>query len=196
MSKKNTKPYALIIVLAGTFGTGVSLAAESGTSGVYVGLNAGRAEAKELCDNVTNCDSADSTVRGEIGYAFSNMLAAELGYTSFGTIFDAKNNAVDAKQDVSAWTLSVLGTWPVAEMFGIFGRIGMAGYNSSNSGTVQGVSVKDDDSTKPYFGAGVKFDLTSNWMLRAEYQRYTDISGVNGENDSVQAWYAGGGYSF
>lgn len=193
MSIKNTKLATLLMVLASSTGANMALAADSG---IYLGINAGKAEAKKYCNNVVNCDSTDSTVRGEIGYQFTPMLGAELGYTSFGTLFNAENNDMNATQDVSAWTLSALGTWPVADRLGIFGRAGIAGYNSSNSGTVQGVTVKDDSSTMPYFGAGVRFDLTPQWMLRAEYQRYTDVSGVNGRNDSVQAWYAGGAYSF
>ncbi|MBI2779874.1 MAG: outer membrane beta-barrel protein [Gammaproteobacteria bacterium] len=193
MLKNKIKLTALCMALVGTTGANVAQAAESG---VYLGLNAGQAEARKYCNNITNCDSADTSVRGEVGYQFNNNLGAELGYTSFGTLFNANDNNVNAKQDASAWTASALGTWPVAERFGIFGRLGLARYNVSNSGTVQGVPVADKNSTKPYFGAGVKFDLASNWMLRAEYQLYTDISGVDGTKDNVQGWYLGGVYRF
>lgn len=193
MLKNKIKFTAICIVLAGTTGAHVAQAAESG---VYIGLDAGQAEANKYCNNITNCDSSDTSVRGEVGYQFNDILGAELGYTSFGTLFKANDNNVNAKQDASAWTASVLGTWPVAEPFGIFGRLGLARYNVNNSGTVQGVAVETKNAVKPYFGAGVKFDLTSSWMLRAEYQLYTDISGVDGTKDNVQGWYAGGVYRF
>ena len=128
--------------------------------------------------------------------AILNNLGAELGYTSFGTLFNANDNNLNAKQDASAWTASAIGTWPIAERFGIFGRLGLAKYDVSNSGTVQGVPVVNKNDTKPYYGAGVKFDLNNNWMLRAEYQRYADISRVDGKKDNVQAWYLGGAYRF
>lgn len=193
MLKNKLKLTALCMALVGTTGANVAQAAENG---VYLGLNAGQAEARKYCSNITNCDSADTSVRGEVGYQFNNNLGAELGYTSFGTLFNASNNNVNAKQDASAWTASAVGTWPVAERFGIFGRLGLARYNVSNSGTVQGVPVTNKNSTKPYFGAGVKFDLASNWMLRAEYQLYTDISSVDGTKGNVQGWYLGGVYRF
>lgn len=193
MLKNKIKFTALCMALVGTTAVNVAQAAESG---VYLGLDAGQAEAHKYCDNITNCDSADTTVRGEVGYQFNDNLGAELGYTSFGTLFKANDNNVNAKQDASAWTASALGTLPIAERFGVFGRLGFARYNVSNSGTVQGVPVEDKNTTKPYFGAGVKFDLTSSWMLRAEYQLYTDISGVGGKKDNVQGWYAGGVYRF
>ncbi len=193
MLNTKTKLTALCISLAALFGSSV---AHSAMSGLYLGVDVGKAEAKKYCNNVANCDSSDTSARLDVGYQFTPNVGAELGYTSFGTLLDAHDNNIDASQDVSAWTLSALGTLPFAERFGIFGRAGIAGYNVSNSGTVQGVAVKDDNSTKPYFGLGVKFELTDNWMLRAEYQRYTDISGVDGRKDSVQGIYAGGVYSF
>lgn len=195
MFKNKAKLTALCIALVGTAGANISQAADM-MSGVYLGLDLGQAEARKYCDNIANCDSADTSVRGEVGYQFNTNLSAELGYTSFGTLFNANDNNVNAKQTASAWTVSAVGTWPVAEVFGIFGRVGLARYDVSSSGTVQGVPAESENSTKPYFGAGVKFDLSSNWMLRAEYQRYSDISGVSGVKDNVQGWYGGGVYRF
>lgn len=193
MLKNKMKLTTLFMALAGTTGMNVGQAAESN---FYLGLDAGQAEAKKYCDNITNCDSADTSIRGEVGYQFNNILSAELGYTSFGALLDAHDSNIDATQDASAWTASVLGTWPVAERFGVFGRLGIARYNVDNSGTVQGVPVESKDATKPYIGAGVKFDLTNHWMLRAEYQLYTDISGIDGTKDNVNGLYAGGVYRF
>ena len=193
MLKTKIKLTLLCISIVGATGVNVAQAADNG---LYLGLNAGQAEARKYCENVTNCDSADTSVRGEVGYQFNANLGAELGYTSFGTLFNANDNNVNAKQDASAWTASVLGTWPFAERFGVFGRLGLAKYDVDNSGTVQGVPVVNKNDTKPYYGAGVKFDLNNNWMLRAEYQRYADISRVDGRKDNVQAWYLGGAYRF
>ncbi len=175
--------------------TGVSVA-QAGESGVYIGLNGGQAVARKYCDRVTTCEDTDTTVRGEVGLQFNPNWAAEMGYTSFGTLFDGQDNNVSAKQDASAWTLSAVGTIPLGASFGLFGRAGVARYNLSNSGTVQGVAVESKHAIKPYFGAGAKLDLGPDWMLRAEYQLYTDISGVNGTKDNVHAVYAGGAYRF
>lgn len=183
----------LFIALSGATGASVI---QAGESGLYLGIDAGKAEARKYCSNIANCDSSDTSMRVEIGYQFNNILGAELGHTSFGTLFDANNSSINAKQDSSAWTASLLGTWPVADRYGIYGRVGVARYNVNNSGNVQGVPVKDENSTKPYYGLGVGLDLSSNWMLRTEYQRYADISGVDGTKDNVQGWYVGGLYRF
>ncbi len=193
MLNNKTKLTALCVVLVGTMGSNITQAADGG---FYLGLNVGQAEARKYCDNIANCDSADNSMRGEIGYKFNNYFGTELGYSSFGTLFNANDNNVNAKQDASALTVSALGSMPITERLSMFGRLGLARYSVSNSGTVQNVMVEDGDSTKPYLGAGMKFDLDSNWMLRAEYQIYTDISGVDGKKDNVQAWYLGGAYGF
>ena len=197
MLKNTVKLTALCIVLVGTAGTNVAQAADEG---FYLGLNAGQAEARKYCNNIANCDSSDTGMRAEIGYQFNKMMAAEFGYTSFGTLFSADDTGnggtVSAKQDASAWTLSALGTFPIGEQFGVFGRLGLAKYNNSNSGTIASLPVETNNSIKPYVGLGAKFDLSTNWMLRTEYQLYTDISGVDGGKDNVQSWYAGGVYRF
>lgn len=193
MLNNKSKITSLCVALVGTMGANVAQA-EDGR--FYLGLNAGQAEARKYCENIVNCDSADNSMRSEVGYQFNNAFSAELGYSSFGTLFNAKNNTINAKQDASALTISGLGSMPVSERISMFGRLGLARYNVSNSGTVQGVAVEDGHSTKPYLGAGMKFDLDRNWMLRAEYQLYTDISGIDGTKDNVQAWYLGGAYSF
>jgi opacity protein-like surface antigen len=184
---------ALYTVLVGTMSTNIAHAAESG---FYIGLDAGRAEIRKACDDITNCDNADTSVRGELGYQFNGFLGGELGYTSFGTIFDASDNLVSAKQDANALTASIIATIPPTGPFGIFGRIGVARYDVNNSGTIQGLPVESENSTKPYYGMGARFDLSSNFALRAEYQRYQDISGVNGNKDDIQGWYGGGVFTF
>lgn len=182
------------LMLAGTATANMAQAAFP--EGFYLGLDAGQAEARKYCDNITNCDSADTTVRAEVGYQFNKNLGAELGYTSFGTLFNASNTNVDAKQEAHAWTASAIGLWPVAQRFDIFGRIGVARYDVTNTGTVQGIPVEDKESTKPYYGVGLKFDVNDSWLVRTEYQIYTDISGVDGTQDNVHAWYLGGAYRF
>lgn len=159
--------------------------------GLTLGLDYGEAEARKFCDNITNCDSRDASIKAEIGYQFSRAFGVELGYAGLGTILDADDNLFTASQDSSALTLSGVGLLSFSERFGIYGRLGIARYDTDSSGTVAGVPVKDQDGTTPFYGAGVKFDLTGNLALRVEYQVYADISRVDGREDNVQAMYAG-----
>ena len=193
MLRNTIRVSALCMTIVGATGANVAQAVESN---FYLGVDAGRAEARKYCNNVTNCDSADTSVRGELGYQFDDNFSAELGYTSFGTLFNSNDNNFNAKLDASAWTASGLGTWMFANRIGAFGRLGLAFYDVSNSGTVQGIPVENKSGTKPYVGVGAKYDITKNWMLRAEYQLYMDISGVDGRKDNVGGLYVGGAYRF
>jgi opacity protein-like surface antigen len=170
--------------------------AKGDQSGFLIGLDAGRAQAHKYCHDLTNCEDKDTSIRADIGYQFNQYWSAELGYTSFGTLLKSHDNNVNASQKADAWTLSAVGTFPIGDRFGIFGRVGAARYETNNSGTVQGVRVKDEQQVKPYFGAGAKFDVTDHFLIRAEYQLYTDISGVDGAKDDVQGLYAGATFRF
>lgn len=193
MSKLKIKLAVLSIAVAGV--TSVYAAPDS-DSGIIIGLDAGRAEARKNCDGVADCDDSDATIRGDIGYQFDKNWSAEVGYTSFGTLFKSHDNNFDASQKASAWTVSGIGTLPLGDRFGLFGRAGVARYEANNSGTVQGVEVKDRKDVKPYAGAGVKFSVTPNFALRAEFQYYADLSGVDGSKDDVQSVYAGAVFRF
>lgn len=196
--RNNIRTPLLCLALALPAAPMLALAASDMGTGVSIGIDGGRAQARNVCDNVINCSDDDTSVRVSLGYQFTPMVGVEAGYTSFGTVFDANDttNSVTAKQDANAWTLSVLGTIPVGDRFGIYGRAGAARFDNNNSGTVQGIPVSNDNRTKPYFGAGLKFGLTDNVALRAEYQRYMDLANVGGRKDDVDAWSGGVVFSF
>jgi len=178
------------------FGAATVYAAPNSDSGILIGLDVGRAEARKNCDGVADCDNSDTTVRGDIGYQFDKNWSAELGYTSFGTLFRSHDNNFNASQKANAWTLSGIGTLPLNENFSLFGRACVARYETNNSGQVQGVEVRDEQDVKPYVGAGIKFNVTQNFALRAEFQYYADIAGVDGSKDDVQSLYAGAVFRF
>ncbi|WP_320838389.1 outer membrane beta-barrel protein [Zhongshania sp.] len=184
---------ALSLTLLGTTFVYAGVGAESGIS---IGIDAGGAEAHKYCQSLVNCEDSDTSVRIDVGYQFNNIWSTELGYTSFGTLFDSNDNNVNASQKANAWTLSGIATLPMSERLGLFGRAGLARYETNNSGTVQGVRVKDDTDLKPYLGAGLSFDITQSFAVRGEYQYYADISGVDGSKDDVQGLYAGVVFSF
>lgn len=193
--KKGLTLTTLCLAIAGTGHIATVHAAPA--NGFQVGIDGGQAEVRGACDNIADCDSADTSFRGNIGYQFTPFVSAELGYTSFGTTFDTHDNLGSASQEAGAITASVVGTIPIGEKFGLFGRVGAARYDLDNSGTVQGVPVQDgDNSTKPYFGAGAKFHVTDNFALRAEYQVYRDLAGVNGNDDDLHSWSGGVQFTF
>jgi len=189
------KKYIGVICGAAMMGlTANAMAADD--HGFTLGVDYGRTEAKKYCDNIVSCDNRDKGSKVEIGYDFNKTFGAELGYTSFGTLFDSNNNSVSVSQKSSAITLSVLGNVPVGDWFGIYGRLGFARYDTNNRGVVEGVPVKDESGNTPFWGAGVKLNLGEQFALRLEYQNYSDLSDLPGRKDDVQGLFMGGVYRF
>lgn len=165
-------------------------------NGFTVGLDYGRTEAKKYCDHITNCDSTDNGPKVEVGYDFNKNVGVELSYTSFGTLFDSNDNSLSIRQKSNAIALSVLGTLPINDWFGIYGRLGYARYDTNNTGMIEGVAIKDENGNTGFWGAGVKFTLNEQFALRLEYQNYADLSDLPGHKDDVQGLFAGGVYRF
>jgi len=193
MLKNSAKLIVSSMALVGAISSSIALAEDNG---FLIGLDVGQVDAHKYCHNISNCDHSDTSFRGNVGYQFDKYWSAELGYTSFGTLFKSHDNNFNANQKASAWTVSGIGTLPFGNRFGVFGRLGVARYSTDNSGTVQGVPVKDEKKIKPYAGVGAKFDITDRFLIRAEYQWLPDMSRVDGAKDDVQGLYAGATYRF
>lgn len=186
---------ALCVALSGA-GVTQSAFAESDEAGFTVGVDYGRTEAKKYCDHITNCSDSDNGPRVEVGYDFNKNFGVELGYTSFGTIFESNDDSLSIQQKSNAITISALGTVPIGEWFGIFGRLGYARYDTNNSGAIEGVPIDDESGNTPFWGAGVKFNVSPEFAIRVEYQNYRDLSDQPGHKDDVQGLFAGGVYRF
>lgn len=193
MNRYKTK---LVLVSLALVGVANVCTAYENDYGITIGVDVGRAEAHKFCDGLLDCSNDDSSMRVNVGYQFNNNWSTEFGYTSFGTIFDSNDNNFQASQDANAWTLSGVGTLPLGDFFGIYGRAGVARYETDSSGTVQGVPVNNYKDVKPYIGAGVNLNVTYQFILRLEYQVYADISRADGSGDDVQGLYAGASYRF
>lgn len=190
----NRKYYLAALATLTTLSFAPAVLAEE--SGFNVGFDYGRTEAKKYCDHITNCSDSDKGPKIEIGYDFNKNWGVELGYTSFGTIFDSNEDSLSLSQKSNAVTLSVLGTVPINEWFGIYGRAGYARYDTNNTGEVNGVAVKDETGNTPFWGAGVKFNINEQFALRLEYQNYSDLSDQPGRSDDVQGLFGGVTYRF
>ena len=163
---------------------------------ITFGADYGRTEAKKYCEHITNCEDSDNGPKVEIGYDFNENFGMELGYTSFGTLFDSNSSGVKVSQKSNAVSLSVLGTIPVGDWFGVYGRLGYARYDTNNSGSIEGVPIKDEHGNSPFWGGGVKFNVNEQLALRLEYQNYSNLSDLPGHKDDVQGLFAGGVYRF
>jgi OmpA-OmpF porin, OOP family len=128
-----------------------ALAQQSRMSGWYVGGDIGKVD-------FGSEDDTGFRILG--GYQLNRNFAAELGY---GMLFD-KGGA-----EVTTWELVGIGSYPLANNFSIFGKLGFAMWETEVS--VLGLTLKEDGTDLTY-GFGVQYDVNPRLAIRGQWQRY------------------------
>lgn len=156
-----------------------SAPALSQEAGWYAGLGIGQSEFKEGCGIAAlGCDDKDTAYSVFGGYQFNANLGAELGYTDLG-----EATAGGASVGAKGFELTGVGTLPINQQFAVYGKLGF--YRWDVDASAPGASFSET-GTDPTFGVGVKYDLTRNFALRAQWQRYQDLgnSATTGTSDA------------
>lgn len=145
------------------------IAAPVAAQDMYVGVNVGSAEI-----DVTGSDSTTAfSVLG--GYTINQNFAAELAYVNFGSFDNAPNSTVKS----SALSLSAVGSYPINDMFSLFGKLGVA------STTLKTTGAGSDSETDVTFGVGGQFNFDKQIGMRAGYDVYK--VGKNSDNENVMS---------
>jgi OOP family OmpA-OmpF porin len=162
---KNAALAALFAVMLGVPSLGMAQM-KSADSGWYIGGHIGQADIDEVGDE-------DTSFKILGGYQINRNFAAEVGYIDFG-----KTSTSGVTFKGNAWEVVGVGILPVANKFGVYGKLGFFWGEGEASGP--GGSAKDD-SVEFTYGVGVQYDFTPNLGVRGEWQKYTDVG--NGASD-------------
>jgi OOP family OmpA-OmpF porin len=98
------------------------------------------------------------------GYDINRHFAAEIAYSDLGEVTELGVNT-----DARAYELSGLLKFPLGNQFSLYGLAGIANVKAETSGPLGTVS---DDSTEFTWGVGAQMNLSPNFGLRAQWQRY------------------------
>jgi len=128
------------------------------SSAFYVGGSVGQSKIKDC----PGCDDKDTAWRLLGGYQFNRNFSAEVGYHNLGDFGGAKANA---------WELVGVGLFPVANQFGIYGKLGGHHSELKDGGSESGNGLT--------YGAGLQYDIMPALGLRGEWQRYDKVAGVS-----------------
>jgi len=153
-------------------------AAQMSMSSGYVGGSLGQSKFKADCGPFS-CDKNDTSFRLFGGYQFTRNIAAELGYTDLGKL-KVSGFGLSGEVKATAWDLSGVFSWPFANQFAVFGRLGLAYTKGESSGAFGSAS---DNKTGVTWGLGAQWDFTRNFGARAEWQRYRVDAGSAGTGD-------------
>lgn len=118
------------------------------------------------------------------GYRMSDSFAIEGAQTSFGLSGSACGGdplTGDAYRSCygSAWSVSGIATIPFQSIgLALYGRMGM--HYWQNSSQEESTSRRALDDLGTVYGIGMSYELSKAVTFRAETERYTDLSGNNG----------------
>jgi OOP family OmpA-OmpF porin len=140
-------------------------------SGWYLGGSLGQSEMGDIdCPPVAGakCDDKDKAWRIFGGYQINRTFAVELGYTDLGS-FDRTAPGINATIEATAWDIVGIAAFPLGNTFSLYGKLGF--YRSETEAQALGDQSNNDFT----YGAGIQWDFTPNFAMRAEWQRYQSV---------------------
>jgi OOP family OmpA-OmpF porin len=160
--------YTAIAVFLLLFGLPLSVQAD----GPYIGASIGNASLDDDFDGL-NIDTDTTAFRIVAGWRFNDYFALEGGYHDFGDFeqtIDVLGTQVTAVLSANGFTFGAVGTIPLSERFALMGRAGMFFWNGNAE--INAVSQASPEDNNPYFGAGLRFDLSQKLQLTGDWTRY------------------------
>ena len=135
---------------------------------MYIGGKVGMTTLDDACYLNSPCDDAFGAGM-HIGYDFTDIIGLEYGVDYLGNYeanFKSGANTVDTIDgDLWALTLAPKFNWHLNDTWNLFAKVGGA-YMISG----------DEKDIVPTGSLGAEYTIDRNWSVRAEYQRYQDIS--------------------
>jgi predicted porin len=152
MMKKIFAAAALSLLASSAFAT---------PPGYYGGLDVGSTKVDGLDDNKTGYGAF-------LGYGFNRFVAVELGYRQLG-----KGNLYGADVTVKQTHVSVIGSYPLAPQFDVYGRLG---YSDIRAEASYGGNTGSATDSGGMYGVGLNYDFTPAVSGRLEVQKPTSDS--------------------
>ncbi len=144
----------------------------------YVGGSYGVTSYEDLCDSVSGeagatCDDSPDGYKIFGGSRVNPNLAFEASYMDMG---EATATGITTRTlGVTGLNFSVLGIKPLSKSFELFGKLGLMFWEaeSKNINTGSSLTVNDSDIN---FGFGATYNVNETFGLRAEFERFHNIS--------------------
>lgn len=159
-----------------------------------------RVDAALISSGVTglksSLDDSDTGFKLQLGYKFGPNWAVEGGYVDLGkfnyhaTFSGPTAGAASADVKATGWNIAGLAIWPINDKFSMFAKLGAidARVEENAMATGSGVTANGNISStkvKAHYGLGATFNLSKEWSLRAEWERFDKLGDKNktGESD-------------
>jgi OOP family OmpA-OmpF porin len=150
-------------------------------SGWLVGGSVGQSKIKVDCSGFS-CDDTDTAFRVFGGYNFNKHFGVELGYADLGKV-TLSGGGLTASVEAKAWDLMAVGTLPIGDKFGVYGKLGMYRAESDLSSNTPLIGSASDTNTDITYAIGAQYNFTKNLGIRAEWQQYKKVGSDNTGGD-------------
>ena len=164
---------AALMAAGGLAASQASIAQGMPDRGWYAGGSLGQSDTD--CEPAAglSCDNKDTAWKAFGGYQLNRNFAVEFGYTNLGEV-SASGGGVNISVESTAWELVGVGSFPLANQFSVYGKLGFFRAEAEVSSNIAGGSGSKTTTDLTY-GLGVRYDFSRNLGLRAEWQRYAKI---------------------
>jgi OmpA-OmpF porin, OOP family len=169
MMKRSTKRLSLATALVLT--SALPLAAQAGPD-AYVGGSIGNARLNDNFDGFGIDTDADA-YRLFGGIQFSDTFGIEAGYQNFGDFTESVDlGGLLSRTDISGdgWTLGATLALPLSENLSLFGKGGVFFWDADIF--IDGFSIETPGDDNPYYGGGLKLDLSERFSLTGDWTIY------------------------
>jgi opacity protein-like surface antigen len=156
-----------------------AFAQRSPDMGFYIGGALGQAEHSDQCTGAggVTCDDKDTAWKIFGGYQFNKFLAVEGAYTNFGEA-SATSAGVTVTDEATAFEVVAVGMYPIIDKLSVYGKLGFFRGEIDRSSNSPAVATGTNSQTDLTFGVGLRYNITNNVAVRAEWQRYTDVGEI------------------
>ena len=159
-------------------------------TGLYLGGSVGGSDYRNACQGTpagVSCDDNDVAWRGFVGWQFNRWIGLEVGYANLGNV-EASGPGGTASARARGVDLVGVLSYPLNEMFSVYGKAGLARMEAK--GSAPGISASDTNTDLTY-GGGVRVNFARNVSARLEWQRFHDVSDIK-----IDYWSIGLLYGF
>lgn len=144
-------------------------------------IDSGLADAGFFSHTTLDEDTHGARIFG--GYQFNDHFAVEIGYVDFGDIDSSSQittsnpGTIWSQLEISGFSAALKADYPVNEKLAVFGKAGLFSWDAEVTSTARlmlgsaSANVRDDGNDFT-FGIGASYDLTEQFSLRLDWDRY------------------------
>lgn len=145
-------------------------------NGFYAAIDLGKVSYSGTASNYDGNELPNPLmVRIGGGYRFTRHLGVEAGYALVGESAIKSTPAANVTESLKSTTLQLaaVGTYPINEAFGVFGKLGLSytklDYNYADTG-INGSG--SGSKVNPMYGLGVQYNINKRHGIRAQYENF------------------------